>query len=101
MKKPAFARCLIGCMLVSVFQLSRAQAPSQYPTADKIAAKVVQKYQTSSCQQLAAERLQPPSAQKEAREQKAVEALRNDPQPRQHFLDKVAGPIGNKLFECQ
>ena len=36
-------------------------AQSQYPIMDRIAAKVVQKYQNSSCQQLAAERGQPPS----------------------------------------
>jgi hypothetical protein len=26
--------------------------------------------------------------------------LRNDPQMRQVFLNKVAAPIANKLFEC-
>ena len=100
MTKSFFAVCLTGCLLVSVFQLSEGQAPSQYPIADKVADKVIQKYQTSSCQQLAAERQQPPTAQKEAMEQRVVQALRNDPQLRQHFLDRVAGPIVNKMFEC-
>jgi|SRR5215469_7208214 len=100
MKKSIFLRCLTGSVLVFVFQLSQAQAPSQYPIADKIADRVIQKYQTSSCQQLAAEKQQPPSAQKEAMEQKAIEALHKDAQLRQHFLNKVAGPIANKMFEC-
>jgi hypothetical protein len=32
--------------------------------------------------------------------QKAVAALKNDPKMREQFLNKVAGPIVNKLFEC-
>jgi hypothetical protein len=63
--------------------------------------KVIQKYQTSSYQQLQQEKQQPPTAQKEAMEQKVIAALHNDPQMRQYFLNKVAGPIANKLFECR
>jgi hypothetical protein len=100
MKKSLFVLCLMVCLLISVSSTSHGQADSQYPIADKIADKVIQKYQSSSCQQLAAEKQQPPSARKEAMEQKAIEAMKNDPQLRQHFLDKVAGPIANKLFEC-
>jgi len=33
-------------------------------------------------------------------EVKAIEQLRKDPELRQHFLEKVAGPVANKLFEC-
>ena len=32
--------------------------------------------------------------------QKVIEALKKDPQMRQHFLDRIAGPIVNKIFEC-
>jgi hypothetical protein len=32
--------------------------------------------------------------------QKVVGLLRNDPKMRQQFMNKVAGPIANKLFEC-
>lgn len=77
-----------------------AQGASQYPIADKIADKLIQKYQTSSCQQLAQEKQQPPPAQKEAMEQKVVQTLHQDPQLRQHFLNKVAAPVVNKMFEC-
>ena len=38
---------------------SSAHAESQYPILDKVAERVVQKYQTSSCEQLAAERSHP------------------------------------------
>ena len=89
-----------GCLLVSVSWLSGGQAASQYPIADKIADKVIQNYQTSSCQQLAEKKKQPPNPQQAEMEQKAIEALKKDPQMRKHFLDKVAGPIANKMFEC-
>jgi hypothetical protein len=44
------------------------------------------------------------SLDKEARpdpeEQQAIELLREDPEMRRAFLDRVAAPIVNKLFEC-
>jgi hypothetical protein len=75
-------------------------AQPQYPVMERIAAKVVQKYNTSSCEQLAAEKARPPSAQKAQMEGRVVQTLREDPQMRQAFLNRVAGPIANKLFEC-
>ena len=66
------------------------------PIADKIADKVIQKYQTETCQQIAANKAAPPNDM----QKKAVDELRRDPQLRQAFLNKVAGPIVNKLFEC-
>jgi hypothetical protein len=33
-------------------------------------------------------------------EQRALEILHNDPQMRTEFLNRVAAPIANKLFEC-
>ena len=100
MKKRYFMLWLTGCLLVSVSQLSRGQAASQYPIADKIADKIIHDYQTSSCQQLAEKKKQPPTAQKEEMEQKAIAALKKDPQMRKHFLDRIAGPVVNKMFEC-
>jgi hypothetical protein len=67
---------------------------------EKIAQKVIQKYQTSSCEQLAMEKSQPPTGRKAEMEQRAVEKLRNDPQMRTEFINRVAAPIANKLFEC-
>jgi hypothetical protein len=37
---------------------------------------------------------------KTQREQEAVNFLRNDPQMRRMFIDRVAAPIANKMFEC-
>jgi hypothetical protein len=79
---------------------SAAGNTQSYPIADRIAQKVIEKYQNSSCQQLQSERTQPPSGMKAEEMQRAVTIMRNDPQLRAHFLNMIAGPIANKLFEC-
>jgi hypothetical protein len=65
---------------------------------DKIADKVIQKYQQSTCEQLWAKKSEkaPPTPM----EQQAVQTLKNDPQMRTAFINKVAPPITNKMFEC-
>ena len=67
---------------------------------EAIAKKVIQKYQTTSCQQLAAEKATPPTQQQAQSQDKAVQLLRQDPAMRKAFLDMVAPPIANKMFEC-
>src|SRR5262249_48753542 len=69
---------------------------AQHPVVEKIANKVIQKYQQSSCDQLWKEKNQP----KPPQEQEAVNILRNDPKMREAFINKVAAPIANKMFEC-
>ena len=73
---------------------------AQYPVMNKVADKVIQKYQSSSCQQLWQERAEGQGKPKPEMEQRAIQALKQDPQMRQAFFDKVAGPIVNKMFEC-
>ena len=75
-------------------------AQSQYPIIDKLADKVIAQYQNSSCAELAAKKQQQPSGQKAAAEQHAIQYLHQNPQAAQHFIDKVASPIANKLFSC-
>jgi hypothetical protein len=87
--------------LVSVLlPVGLASAQESYPIMERVAQKVIEKYQTSSCQQLAQQKKQPPTGQKAQMEQRAIQILRNDPQMRTEFLNRVAGPIANKLFEC-
>jgi hypothetical protein len=71
----------------------------QYPILDKVADKVIQKYQTATCEQLWQEKSAKP-APKPQMEQQAIQFLKNDAQIRQVFLNKVAPPIANKMFEC-
>jgi len=77
-----------------------ASAQESFPIMEKLAQKVIEKYQTSSCQQLAQQKSQPPTGQKAQMEQRAIQTLRNDPQMRTAFLNRVAAPIANKMFEC-
>jgi transposase-like protein len=75
-------------------------AVAQHPMVDKIADKVVQKYQQSSCEQLWQEKAQKQGRPKPEMEQNAVQMLHNDPQMRSEFINRVAAPIANKMFEC-
>jgi len=65
-----------------------------------VAERVIAHYQNSSCETLALERNQPPTGQRAEMEQRAMQVLRDDPQVRTQFLNRVAAPIANKLFEC-
>lgn len=69
---------------------------AQYPVLDAVANKVVQKYQASSCEQLWQNR----GKQAGMEEERLMNFLKNDPQMRQAFFDKIAGPVMNKMFEC-
>jgi len=76
----------------------RAQAPPQYPILDAVANKVVKKYQASSCEQLWIKKSQ--NAPPKPEEQQAIQLLHNDPQMRAAFINRVAAPITNKMFDC-
>jgi len=93
-------RLVILVSALCLVELGIAGAQESYPVMDRVAQKVIEKYRNSSCQQLAMERSQPPSGQRAEMERHAIEMLHNDPQMRAHFIDRVAAPIANKLFEC-
>ena len=90
----------VPVLLLVLFYAGIASAQESYPIMDKVAQKVIQKYQSSSCEELAMQRSHPPTGQKAQMEQRVIELLHNDPQLRQAFIDRVAAPIANKLFEC-
>jgi hypothetical protein len=87
---------VLGILPLLLFAGISGAQYGQYPILDKVSNKVVQKYQNSSCEQLWQERGQP----KSQREQEAVNFLHNDPQMRRMFIERVAAPIANKMFEC-
>jgi hypothetical protein len=82
---------------VALLRPSGAQA-QQYPMVDRMADKIVQKYQSATCEQLWIKKSEhaPPSIE----EQRAIGILRNDPQMRAEFINRIAAPIANKMFEC-
>jgi hypothetical protein len=63
---------------------------------DLVSDKVIGKYQSASCQDLWIQRSLPKTDQ----EQRLVQFLRKDPTARTEFLNRVAAPIANKMFEC-
>ena len=71
-------------------------ADAQYPLLDMVANNVIQKYQQATCQQLWERRGKPKSQQ----EQNLIQLLKGDPQMRAAFINKVAAPIANRMFEC-
>ena len=71
-------------------------AAAQGMLLDYAADRVIQKYTTATCEQLKQMREEP----KSEKEQMALEFLRNDSQARVAFIDRIAAPVANKMFEC-
>jgi len=94
MKKSSCAVIIVVMLFGVVF--AGVAAAQQYPMVDMIANNVIEKYQMTNCEQLWEQKGKPKTAQ----EQEAITMLRNDPTVRQYFINKVAGPIMNKMFEC-
>jgi hypothetical protein len=79
-------------LLLTLIRSSRANAQpaQQYPIIDS---------QNSTCNDLYQQKNQ--KAPRAPEEKKAVEFLHNDPQIQAAFINKVAPPIANKLFDCE
>ena len=87
-------RFYLGALLIAL--LCSGVAGAQYPILDMIADKVIQKYQSSTCELLWQQKGQP----KPPMEQEMIQRLRGEPQMRLAFINRVAAPIANKMFEC-
>ena len=97
--RPTLAMSLVVfslCAAAACSAVGEAQTTAQYPILDAVTNKVILKYQQSSCEQLWQKKSEPPSAE----QQKLVTLLRSDPQMRAAFLNRVAAPIANKMFDC-
>lgn len=92
----------LSCFVTSAILLLCAATinAQQYPMMNMIADKVVQKYQQATCEQLWQERAEKGKAPKPQMEQEALQMLKSDAQMRAAFINKVAAPIANKMFEC-
>lgn len=73
---------------------------AQYPIMDQLAGRLVEKYQNSPCEQLRAQKAMKHSEPKRPMELRVLQMMRSVPQMRAAFIDKVAAPIANKMFEC-
>ena len=89
------------CLLVFAVEVPSASTQqSEYPVMERVAQKVIDKYQTSSCEDLKAKKEQPSDPKQDAMKQRVIGMLKSDPKMREQFLNKVAAPIANKMFEC-
>ena len=82
-------------VFVSVLIVAGAVA-AQGMLVDEAADKVIKKYEVASCDQLKALKAEPPSE----KEKIAMDLLKADSKARVAFVDKIAAPVLNKMFEC-
>ena len=85
---------------VSVAAATVAQQPAPTPVMDAVAQKVIQKYQNASCADLMMKKTTTPTDEQAQKRAQAVQAMRDNPAMRQAFIDRVAAPIANKMFDC-
>jgi hypothetical protein len=93
---------LVLATAATMFLCAGAAAPQQgkYPMMEKVAANVIQKYQTISCADLKASKSKPLSGQQAEMMAGAIQQLKSNPDMRKQFIDKVSPTIVNKMFEC-
>jgi hypothetical protein len=89
--------CLFVIVLLLVYV---GVAAAQGLLFDLVTKKVIDKYQNATCEQLWQERAQQQGKPKPEREQELIQLLQGDPNLRAKFINKVAAPIANKMFEC-
>ena len=95
---------LIGAVVIAMASIAptTAQMPPPPPDMppdgplDLVAGIVIQKYKSSSCEDLKAKKGEPPAEVVAA----AVAFLRSNPSLKVKFINKVAAPVANKMFDC-
>ena len=93
-KKKMIARSMT---LIAVLLLFASFACAQdYPILNMVADRVINKYQSATCEQVWQDKEKP----KGEMEQNLIQMLKENPQMRQVFIDKVAATVANKMFEC-
>ena len=90
---------VLGVLAIVLASVAWAQQ-GKYPIMEQVAKKVIAKYQTTSCADLAAAKQKPPAPEEAEMMQRAIMALRADPQMRDAFFNIVAAPIVSKMFDC-
>ena len=90
MNKSIGAAAMISALIVA------GVVAAQGVLVDAAADKVIKKFEAATCDQLKAQKGEPPSE----KEKIALDLLRDDPKARVAFIDKIAAPVLNKMFEC-
>jgi hypothetical protein len=87
---------LIGTAVFASVMVVAGATAAQGVLVDAAADKVIKKFEAATCDELKAQRNEPPSE----KEKIALDLLRDDPKARVAFIDKIAAPVLNKMFEC-
>jgi hypothetical protein len=86
----------IGAVVMISALIVADVASAQGMLLDFAADKVIKKYQTATCDELKAQKKDPPTD----KEKEAIQFLRNDSQARIFFINKIAAPVLNKMYDC-
>jgi hypothetical protein len=86
----------IGTAVFASVMVVAGAAAAEGLLVDAAADKVIKKFESATCDQLKAQKNEPPSE----KEKIAMDLLRDDPKARVAFIDKIAAPVLNKMFEC-
>jgi hypothetical protein len=89
------SRSIATAVFASAMVVAGAVA-AQGVLVDAAADKVIKKFEAATCDQPKAQKNEPPSE----KEKIALDLLRDDPKARVAFIDKIAAPVLNKMFEC-
>ncbi|WP_216900003.1 hypothetical protein [Synechococcus sp. CCY 9618] len=87
---------LMACLGGAVVLASAAPVRAQSPVVNLVAAKVIERYQNSTCEELWAARGQRRGSQ----EQRVLDLLNGDSGMRQAFFNQISAPVMNKMFVC-
>jgi hypothetical protein len=90
MRKSTGVTVFVGTVMIA------GAVAAQGMLVDAAADKVIKKFEAATCDQLKAQKNEPPSE----KEKIALDLLRDDPKARVAFIDKIAAPVLNKMFEC-
>ncbi len=80
--------------------------PNQEALLDAAANLVIEKFQNASCEELSEmtpnsdKSSQADGKQQAAIQEKAIAMLKKNPEIREEFINRVAAPIANKMFDC-
>ena len=87
-------RHYLYAVLTALFFAGSVRA--DYPLMNMVADNVIDKYKNASCEELWKDKEKPKSDQ----QKNAIKILKENPQMRTEFIDKIAAPVVNKMFEC-
>ena len=83
-------------LIVILFFSAGAAIAQEYPMLNMVADRVNEKYRSATCEQVWQDKEKP----KGEMEKNLIQMLKENPQMRQVFINKVAATVANKMFEC-